>query len=51
MNPKRLLVLGATGGTGRQIVSQALDVGHQVTAFVRHPDKPAKGRDRLVLIG
>src|SRR5215470_8550797 len=32
---KRLLVLGATGGTGRHIVSQALEAGHAVTAYVR----------------
>ncbi|WP_377269792.1 NAD(P)-dependent oxidoreductase [Peterkaempfera sp. SMS 1(5)a] len=33
----KLTVLGATGGIGRQIVSQALDAGHQVTAVVRDP--------------
>ena len=31
----RLLVVGASGGTGRLLVSQALDAGHVVTAFVR----------------
>jgi uncharacterized protein YbjT (DUF2867 family) len=34
----RLLVFGATGGTGRHIVRLALEQGHQVTAFARHPD-------------
>ncbi|MEP7228515.1 MAG: NAD(P)H-binding protein, partial [Gemmatimonadales bacterium] len=29
------LIVGATGGTGRQLVAQALDRGHQVTALVR----------------
>jgi putative NADH-flavin reductase len=38
-NRLRLLVIGATGGTGRQLVQQALDQGHQVTAFVRKPKK------------
>jgi putative NADH-flavin reductase len=33
----RVLVLGATGGTGRQIVAQALERGHEVTALVRNP--------------
>lgn len=33
----RLTVLGATGGTGRQLVRQALDAGHEVTAVVRDP--------------
>jgi putative NADH-flavin reductase len=31
----RLLVLGATGGTGRHVVTQALEQGHQVTALAR----------------
>jgi uncharacterized protein YbjT (DUF2867 family) len=35
----KILVLGATGGTGRLIVSQALARGHQVTALVRSPEK------------
>lgn len=30
-------VFGATGGTGRQVVAQALDQGHHVTALVRDP--------------
>jgi putative NADH-flavin reductase len=33
----KLIVFGATGGTGRQLVDQALSQGHQVTAFVRQP--------------
>jgi len=33
----KLLVLGATGGTGRHLVSQALAAGHEVTAYVRNP--------------
>lgn len=33
----QLLVVGATGGTGRQVVEQALQQGHFVTAFVRDP--------------
>jgi putative NADH-flavin reductase len=33
----KLLIFGATGGTGRQCVDQALAQGHQVTAFVRQP--------------
>jgi nucleoside-diphosphate-sugar epimerase len=35
----KLLVLGATGGTGRKLVEQALAQGHLVTAFVRNPTK------------
>jgi len=32
-----LLIFGATGGTGSCLVSQGLEQGHQVTAFVRDP--------------
>jgi uncharacterized protein YbjT (DUF2867 family) len=33
----RLLILGATGRTGRQVLDQALALGHEVTAFARRP--------------
>ncbi len=36
---ERVLVVGATGGTGRELVTQALARGLVVTAFVRSPDK------------
>ena len=35
MPGKRLLVLGATGGTGREVVTQALQQGDEVTALER----------------
>ena len=35
----KLLVVGATGRTGSEIVRLALSRGHQVTAFVRSPQK------------
>lgn len=33
----KLLIFGSTGGTGRELVRQALSRGHDVTAFARHP--------------
>ena len=33
----RVLIIGATGGTGRQLVTQALERGHEVTAVARNP--------------
>jgi uncharacterized protein YbjT (DUF2867 family) len=35
--PLRVLIVGATGGTGRQLVAQALERGHEVTALARNP--------------
>lgn len=35
----RVLIVGATGGTGRQLVAQALKRGYVVTALVRIPGK------------
>jgi putative NADH-flavin reductase len=34
----KIIVFGATGGTGKLMVTQALAKGHSVTAFVRHPE-------------
>ena len=35
----KILIFGSTGGTGRELVTQALDAGHEVTAFARNPAK------------
>ncbi len=35
----KLLIFGATGGTGRELLKQALDQGHHLVAFVRDPAK------------
>ena len=37
----KLVVFGATGKTGLEIVKQSLTQGHEVTAFVRDPSKMA----------
>jgi putative NADH-flavin reductase len=48
----KLLLLGATGPTGQQVVSQALERGHHVTALVRTPEKISQGDDHLtVMVG
>ncbi|WP_406414623.1 NAD(P)-dependent oxidoreductase [Streptomyces sp. NBC_01614] len=43
----KLTVFGATGGIGKEIVRQALDAGHEVTAVVRDPARLPLAGDRL----
>ncbi|NOY09476.1 MAG: SDR family oxidoreductase [Spirochaetes bacterium] len=43
----RILIFGATGGTGRQLVRQALSLGYKVTAFVRDPARLKVSDDNL----
>jgi len=45
----RVLVLGATGGTGMEIVRQAIGRGHEVTAFVRSMEKLDLHADRITV--
>ena len=46
----KLTIFGATGGTGRQLVEQALAAGHQVVAFVRDPSRLTRRHERLTII-
>ena len=46
----KLLVFGATGGTGRRLVQQALQQGHVVTAFARDPEKIGLTDDNLRVV-
>jgi uncharacterized protein YbjT (DUF2867 family) len=45
-----LVVLGATGRTGRLVVEQALAAGHNVTALVRSPEKVTAGNSNLRVV-
>jgi putative NADH-flavin reductase len=45
-----LLIVGATGGTGRALLDQALGQGHTVTAFVRNPAKLRVTHERLRVV-
>ena len=47
----KLLLLGATGGTGRQLLAQALEAGHETTALVRSPEKLTAEDHLLVRAG
>ncbi|MBA0054068.1 NAD-dependent epimerase/dehydratase family protein [Streptomyces sp. AJS327] len=46
----RCTVFGATGGTGTQLVRQALDAGHEVTAVVRDPGRLDVRHERLEIV-
>jgi putative NADH-flavin reductase len=46
----RLLLVGATGSTGRALVAQALARGHEVTALVRNPDRLAIRHEHLRVV-
>lgn len=45
-----IAVFGATGGTGQQVVQQALAAGHSVTALVRDPSRLAAQDERLTVV-
>ncbi|KOU87388.1 MULTISPECIES: NAD(P)-dependent oxidoreductase [unclassified Streptomyces] len=46
----RITVFGATGGVGREVVRQALDAGHEVTAVVRDPARLAVPAHERLLV-
>jgi putative NADH-flavin reductase len=49
-NPTRVLIVGATGGTGRELVAQALERGLAVTALVRQPSALRVEHPRLSVL-
>src|SRR5688572_30610635 len=46
----KVTVFGATGGIGGQVVRQALDAGHKVTAVVRDPARLAVSHPALEVV-
>ncbi len=46
----KLTVFGSTGGTGRQIVAQALEQGHDLTVLVRSPEKLNQTHENLHIV-
>lgn len=46
----RIVILGATGRIGQFLVRYGLERGHEVTAFVRSPQKIAQKHERLKVL-
>lgn len=46
----RLVVFGATGPTGKEVVAQALAAGDEVVAYVRNPSKLGVTSERLKVV-
>jgi putative NADH-flavin reductase len=46
----KLTVFGASGGTGSQVVGQALDAGHEVLAVVRNPARLRISHPNLTVV-
>lgn len=46
----RLIVFGSTGGTGLELIKQALDKGNEVTAFLRNTDKMKQNHQNLRIL-
>jgi putative NADH-flavin reductase len=46
----RIAIFGATGRTGKPVVEQALQAGHEVTALVRDPSKMTTQHGRLRIV-
>jgi putative NADH-flavin reductase len=51
LSDMKLFLLGATGKTGSEIMSLALARGHEVTAFVRSPQKLSPARSLTIVRG
>ncbi|WP_375560169.1 NAD(P)-dependent oxidoreductase [Bernardetia sp. OM2101] len=47
---KRILIFGATGGTGKELVKQALASGNNVTSFARTPENLKVSHNNLRII-
>ena len=47
----KLLIIGATGPTGRELVKQAVAQGHEVTALVRNATKAAFAPPVRIIVG
>jgi len=47
---KNIIVFGGSGGTGLEVIKQALEAGYHVTAIIRHPDTFPVRHEQLKII-
>ncbi|MBK8129267.1 MAG: NAD(P)H-binding protein [bacterium] len=46
----KITIFGSTGGTGKELVNQALAAGREVTVYVRNPAKLTGLQDRVMVV-
>ena len=46
----KLLIIGGTGKTGRELIKQGLEQGHEITAIVRNPEKLKLNNPNLKIV-
>ena len=46
----KIIIFGATGGTGKELVKQSLEKGHEITVLVRNPQKFSFNDKRVNII-
>ena len=46
----KIAIFGATGGTGKELIKQALEQGHEIIALVRDPQKLSVSDQRVNII-
>jgi len=46
----KIAIFGATGGTGQELIKQALEQGHEITALVRDPQKLSFSDQRINIL-
>ena len=46
----KLLIIGGTGKTGRELIKQGLEQGHFITAIVRNPKKIKNNHPKLKVL-
>jgi putative NADH-flavin reductase len=46
----KIIIFGASGGTGKLVVQQAVELGYTVTAFVRNPEKMMQADKNLRIV-